>query len=265
MQLIFFNSFLSAMCKIKKTTFKIYHYVQVCLLRIFSICFSKKMDISHLSNKVLVISPHPDDEVFGCGGLMQTLVRSGRHVEVIILSQGEAVHRHCCPDDEMHIIDSRGKLTDKANAVIGLSTNHIYRMGFPDGDFNSAKDDNDIISALSNLIKKIAPTDVFIPHAYENSPDHVAATEILERILNDLSINTYYYCVWTWYHMPIYKILKLKYKNARLLRVENSESKNKAIDIYINNSAKCGVSYSGDLPKPFIYAFRWKYELFFEA
>ena len=65
--------------------------------------------------------------------------------------------------------------------------------------------------------------------------------------------------------MPVYKILKLKYKNARLLRVANREAKNKAIDVYINNQARCGVSYSGDLPKPFIYAFRWKYELFFKA
>ena len=65
--------------------------------------------------------------------------------------------------------------------------------------------------------------------------------------------------------MPLYKILKLKYKNARLLRVANREAKNKAIDIYIDNSAPCGVSYSGDLPKPFIYAFRWKYELFFKS
>ena len=64
--------------------------------------------------------------------------------------------------------------------------------------------------------------------------------------------------------MPIYKILLLKYPKARLLHIANRDAKNKAIDIYIDNSASCGVSYSGDLPAPLIHAVRWEYELFFE-
>lgn len=244
--------------------FKIYHYIQVVLLRIFAKCLSKKMDISKM-DRVLIISPHPDDEVFACGGLMQSLIQSDRHVDLIILSRGEAVHKYCCPGDEEHIGIYRAKLSNEANAVIGISFNHIHRMEFPDGDFASVKKNVDFLSALSSLIKKIAPTEVFIPHPYENSPDHMVATEILESVMKNFAIDIYYYCVWTWYHMPIYKILKLKYKNARLLRVANRDAKDKAIDVYINNQAKCGVSYSGNLPKPFIYAFRWKYELFFKA
>lgn len=252
------------MKQIQHFLFRIYHCVQVYLLRISAKCLSKNLDISQF-DRSLIISPHPDDEVFGCGGLTMKLIQSGKHVDLIILSRGEAVHKHCCPGDDEHIVRFRTKLTDEANAVIGMSPNRIYRMDFPDSNFTSAKDNPDLISALRRLIKEILPTEVFIPHPYENSPDHLAATEIIEDILKDASIPIYYYCVWVWYHMPIYKILKLKYKNARLLRVENRESKNKAINVYIKNKAKCGVSYSGDLPKPFIHAFRWKYELFFKA
>lgn len=252
------------MYKILKCCFRIYHYIQVSFLRAFAMAFSKSLDSSYFS-KVLIISPHPDDEVFGCGGLMQSLIQSGKQVELAILSKGEAVHKKCCPDDEERVVRERAELTDAANEVLGVVSKYIHRLNFPDGDFASVRNMPDMLKELDELIKEIAPTEVFIPHPYETSPDHVAATEIIEEILKETSIPIYYYCVWTWYHMPMYKILKLKYKNARLLRVANRETKNKAIDIYINNLARCGVSYSGDLPKPFIYAFRWKYELFFKA
>lgn len=251
------------MHKTLKFVFKIYHYTQVFLLRLMALVFARKSSECDF-DRVLIISPHPDDEVFGCAGLMQSLVQAGKLVEVIIMSKGEAVHRHCCPNEEDSIVQARAKLTDAANGVLGIAPERIHHLDFPDGDFASAIDNDTLIRALENLVGAIAPTEVFIPHPYENSPDHVAATQIVEGVLRQFPVKTFYYCVWTWYHMPIYKILKLKYKNARLLRVENREAKNKAIDIYIDNSAPCGASYSGNLPKPFIYAFRWKYELFFK-
>ena len=251
------------MYKILKFIFKIYHYIQGWLLRVVATLCSKELNLSGY-DKVLIISPHPDDEVFGCGGLMHSLVQTGKKVEVIIMSKGEAVHRDCCPDEENNIIKARAELTDASNGVLGISPNQIHRLDFPDGSFFSVKEDDDMVRALNDLICEIAPTEVFIPHPYENSPDHVAATRFSEQVLQDYVGEIYYYCVWTWYHMPIYKILLLKYRNARLLRVADRDAKNKAIDIYINNSAPCGVSYSGDLPKPLIHAARWKYELFFE-
>lgn len=51
--------------KVLKFLFKIYHYIQVGLLRIFVLCFSKKMDVSHGFERTLIVSPHPDDEVLG--------------------------------------------------------------------------------------------------------------------------------------------------------------------------------------------------------
>lgn len=249
--------------KVLKFFFKIYHFVQVELLRIFVLCLSKKMDVSHGFERTLIVSPHPDDEVFGCGGLMQTLIQSGKHVELVILSRGEAVHKCCCPNEEEIIMSARAKLTDAANGILGLPVGRIHRLDFPDGDFISARNRTELFVALGKLVEDISPTTVLIPHPYENSPDHEAATNFMENILRGSSIPLCYYCVWTWYHMPMYKILRLRYKNARLLQVGDRESKNRAIDIYIKNQARCGISYSGDLPKPFIHAFRWKYELFF--
>ena len=247
-----------------KLFYKTYHYIQVYLLRLISWIFSKKTN-NICFDKIVIIAPHPDDEVFGCGGLIHSLAKNGKQVDIIILSKGEAVHQHCCPEDEKYIVSERKKLTDRSNKHLGLSTSHIYRMNFPDGNFASVKNDKRQSIELEKLIYDLNPNTVFTPHPFENSPDHVATTEIVVSILKKLNIRFFYYCVWTWYHMPLYKIFKLNYKKSFLFRINNLEAKNEAINIYTKNSAKCGISFSGDLPKPFIYAFRWKYELFFKS
>ena len=40
------------------------------------------------SDKLLVIAPHPDDEVIGCGGLIQKVKKAGGKVYVIFLTNG---------------------------------------------------------------------------------------------------------------------------------------------------------------------------------
>lgn len=41
-------------------------------------------------NALLVLAPHPDDEVFGCGGLLALAVQQGVRVQVVVVSDGAA-------------------------------------------------------------------------------------------------------------------------------------------------------------------------------
>ena len=38
------------------------------------------------SNLSVIVAPHPDDEVFGCCGLMQHLIAQGKRIELIIMT-----------------------------------------------------------------------------------------------------------------------------------------------------------------------------------
>ena len=40
--------------------------------------------------RLLVFAPHPDDEILGCAGLMQRLVREGLAVHVVVVTDGAA-------------------------------------------------------------------------------------------------------------------------------------------------------------------------------
>ena len=42
------------------------------------------------ASAVVVFAPHPDDEVFGCGGALALHARAGVSVHVVLLTEGEA-------------------------------------------------------------------------------------------------------------------------------------------------------------------------------
>ena len=45
--------------------------------------------LSFKDKKVLIISPHPDDEVIGCGGLISKIKENGGKVYVLFLTNGD--------------------------------------------------------------------------------------------------------------------------------------------------------------------------------
>lgn len=61
---------------------------------------SKMAELPHISveqlvpdgHRAVIIAPHPDDEVLGCGGLMQGLAALGRPIQLISVTDGSASH-----------------------------------------------------------------------------------------------------------------------------------------------------------------------------
>ena len=74
-------------------------------------------DLKQVGDRVLIVAPHPDDEVLGCAGLVQRLLSTGWQVDVVILSGGGRSHAGCCDIDETELIDRRRQLSRKAAAA----------------------------------------------------------------------------------------------------------------------------------------------------
>ena len=252
------------MSKFKHYIKCIYYNVHRMLLHSFCKLYSKPLEINKMK-KVLIISPHPDDEVFACAHLMHKLIQEKKEIDIIILSKGEAAHKECCPRDVYDVISHRKHLTINANKLIGIPKERIYFLDFPDGEFDSIINNINYHKKLDELIKYINPDCIFYPHPFECSPDHEAATKIINDILHNSNKKLFLYCVWVWYHMPIYKISQMNFRHSFYITSSKGNIKEQAINIYINNKARCGISYSGNLPKYFLKAFQWKKELFFTA
>ncbi len=92
-------------------------------------------------DRVLVLAPHPDDEVIGCGGVIQKAVAMGLPLRVVFLTCGDAnewsflVYRKR-PVVMPKAVRAMGVVRhDEALAaarVLGVATNQLVFLGYPD-------------------------------------------------------------------------------------------------------------------------------------
>ena len=221
----------------------------------------RKTSALHIQGQTVIIAPHPDDEVLGCGGLIARLVQEGLPPHVIIMTGGEQSHNGCCNISGKEIIQNRHKLTLNAMEILGIPSSKVYCLNFHDGGI--AMTDSETMN-LSRLINSLQPDIVLIPHPKEGWSDHVNTGSIVkELVAGSENISLYEYCVWFWY----YNSWAIDWANAWLLKMTDHEHRLKleAIDAYITPLAPCGNPWSGVLPRIFVKANRWNKELYFKV
>lgn len=211
--------------------------------------------------RMLIIAPHPDDEVIGCGGMIARLVEKGGMPHVIVMTGGEGSHKSCCSANGESIKTARRGLTRKALAVLGVTENHIHELDFPDGGITEGCHKE--MEKLKALIETLKPETVLVPHWGEGWPDHVNTAQIVKRMVAGKA-EVWEYCVWMWY----YNVWRgLDWKNAAVLTMtpEEHRLKQEAMDTYIRPLAPCGKPWSGVLPEVFVKAHQGNRELYFKT
>lgn len=207
---------------------------------------------------VLIVAPHPDDEVIGCGGLIARLVAQGRAPHIIVMTGGEGSHGADC-GDKAAIIKARRGLTRNALSILGVPENNLHELDFADGGISVHSDE---MQRLKELIGSIKPDCVLVPHWGEGWPDHVNTAKIVKSLLPG-KVQVWEYCVWMWF----YNVWRgLDWANAASLRLSSREHelKVKAVDAYIRPLAPDGKPWSGVLPPIFIEANTGNVELYFK-
>lgn len=208
----------------------------------------------------IIIAPHPDDETFGCAGLIQQLLTAGIRVNIIYMTGGGKSHSGCCDMNERTLIDNRRELAKKSAAILGLPQTSLHFLDYPDGGIAYSCGETE---KLKDLLEELEPEAVFIPHKGEGWNDHIKAGEIVRSLLKDNNTTSIYeYCVWFWY----YNVWDIDWKNARTVAMTKEQygKKLRAMDAYIKPLAPCGKPWSGVLPEVFIQANRWNKELYFK-
>ena len=106
---------------------------------------------------VLVLAPHPDDEVFGCGGAIARHVRAGQTVCVVILTDGALF------GDPV----TRAQESTEAGQVLGYGAPEFWN--FPDRGLHYSE------ALVLRLVDKITRTGadlIYAPSPWEVHPDH---------------------------------------------------------------------------------------------
>ncbi len=81
---------------------------------------------------LVVVAPHPDDEVLGVGGLMQCMQHLGVEMAIVAVTDGEGSHpvAHALGVD---IASTRAMEATAALDRLGCGPVAVTRLGFPDG------------------------------------------------------------------------------------------------------------------------------------
>ena len=129
-------------------------------------------------SRVLVLSPHPDDESIGCGGTLRRHVLKGDVVRVIFLTSGEK-GGHGLPPEKTGPV--REKEAEKAARILGLQKTEFWRQA--DGMLRIS---NKLVARLRRILEKWLPDVLYVTHAKEMLPDHRAAARLVRRALRKM-------------------------------------------------------------------------------
>ena len=113
--------------------------------------------------QVLVIAPHPDDEVLGCGGLMARLADIGRPADVAIVTEGKP------PAYSAESVRQVMAETDAAAGILGVRT--LHRLGCPAAALDRMAH-ADLNRIIGELVATAAPDTLLLPFPGDIHRDH---------------------------------------------------------------------------------------------
>ena len=170
---------------------------------------------------VLVIAPHPDDEVIGCGGAVRLRVECGERVAVVFLTSGELGLKSLPQIKAWKVRESEAR---KAARILGLA--ELYFLRQPDWMLGGH-----VAAAAGLLCKALAsekPDVIYLPHPKDGHPDHQATLSIVRAALRRniaLKPRLMAYEVWTplAHHDVVVDISAVMPRKLRALRAHRSQ------------------------------------------
>ncbi len=172
--------------------------------------------------RVLVLSPHPDDDIVGCGGSLHILHQRGAEITVAYMTDGRKGNPEYSEDD---LVFRRKEEAKKAADIIGVD--RLIFLSNRDSELSShAKS----VEELFKVIREVRPEAVFLPFMLDNHPDHVATNELFVRASKDYtaSMTCYAYEIWTPLPVP----------NCIIDITDQAEVKRKAIGQHCSQIAR---------------------------
>jgi LmbE family N-acetylglucosaminyl deacetylase len=126
---------------------------------------------------VLVVAPHPDDDLIGCGGSIAKHLSQGVEVSVVYVTNGDAENLNY-PKEEF--TELRRRETIKAAGAIGLRPGNLIFLREAVWEINQDRTRR----SLLRIVREWKPDVCYIPHANDAHVDHRIVHHIAEDAIN---------------------------------------------------------------------------------
>ena len=138
----------------------------------------------------VVISPHPDDETLGSGGLIARLRSRGTDVTVVAVTDGENAY-----GDDVGLGEIRVREQTNALGKLGVEPQHVVRFRFPDSGLKDCE------RRLTDMLQTVvsANTHIVAPWRFDFHPDHEVCGRAAKAIAREKGLQITSYFFWTWH------------------------------------------------------------------
>jgi len=151
------------------------------------------LDLS--ARRVIIVAPHPDDEVLGAGGLIQAALSSDVSVDVVAVTDGEGSHPHSRATRAIDLATVRSRESYVALRRLGWDEPRITSLHLPDGKVADRRTELD--EALSKMVR--AGDLLVAPWRRDGHPDHDACGESALAVGRAVGAMAIGYLVWAWH------------------------------------------------------------------
>lgn len=151
---------------------------------------------------VLVLSPHPDDETLGCGGLLALAAQGGRRVRVVLVSDGAASHPGSAVWPPRRLAALRLREMRAALAVLGPGAGALLALGLPDGAIPDAGPafEAALAAVLAGPAREIGASTVLTTWRHDPHGDHRATALLAAAVARATGARLWEFPVWGWRH-----------------------------------------------------------------
>jgi LmbE family N-acetylglucosaminyl deacetylase len=218
---------------------------------------------------MLVLAPHPDDEVLGCGGLMARKRLEGAPVHVAYLTDGSESHPGHPTLTPEAMAETREGEARRAMRLLGVESTALVFLKARDGTLAHL----DPVAA-TKLMEKIAavltetrPDEIFLPFHHDGSSEHDAAFKLVAGALDrtELKPRIFAFPVWSWWN-PLLLIRPL-FTSRKVWRSDflgYEHIKKKALSAYVSQVEPAPPWTNPVLSGEFMSFFSRPEEFFFE-
>jgi len=143
--------------------------------------------------RILVLAPHPDDEVIGCGGTLRKHILAGGHITVAFMTDGakgrpaaEKLRQLSGENGEesaVSVSELRKQEARRAAAIVGIQD--LIFLGYPDAGLSASPG---VVSKLASLLSQTRPDLVYLPFFTDTHHDHHMTNEVLIRAMGSSEV-----------------------------------------------------------------------------
>jgi LmbE family N-acetylglucosaminyl deacetylase len=138
------------------------------------------------NTRALVLVPHVDDEIMGCGGTMCRIGKRGAHMKVVYMTGSAHEHNMGC---DRHLVRM-----DKCETDVALRALRCFDSELLNPELKGVRCDDASYKKVASLINDYEPDVLFVPCFDESRSDYLRTAAIAARALEHYPYNVECYC-----------------------------------------------------------------------